>query len=466
MVARIGIIVVLVLALSAQEAANGCCPVYPIGIPVVNADQTVIILWDAANKTEHFIRQASFKGDADDFGFLIPSPTQPELEEAGNQAFPHLGRLTEPAPKYAGGGFNCTCCAPPSVMEERRSLEVTVLQEKLVAGFNAVVLEARSTAGLTKWLKENGYAFSPEVEAWAKPYVDAGWKITALKVVRSKEVPAKSDVKAAALRISFKTDRPLFPYREPDDKGDAGKLGAKDRLLRIYFLAEARYEGELTKQTPWTGKVAWAGVLSADDRAKILEELKLPPTTGPAEFYRSGRIVISHRRRRLRPCLRDDRAAPLADFAPPYETSGGDARHCRLPIVIRRAVPRKRAGLRSCPNHLPCIRRTLWPQESAVPADDRDRREAEPLQHGLHASGADDPPGPPVREMLPQERRQRPMGRAGEIGIHRHRQRAPAQARQHVERFERRKQMQQDIPREDQVEFLAAGFRQRQIVNR
>ena len=45
-------------------------------------------------------------------------------------------------------------------------------------------------------------------------------------------------MKAAALRISFKTDRPLFPYREPDDKGDAGKLGAKDRLLRIYFLAE------------------------------------------------------------------------------------------------------------------------------------------------------------------------------------------------------------------------------------
>ena len=33
--------------------APGCCPAGPKGKPVVNADQTVIILWDAANKIEH-----------------------------------------------------------------------------------------------------------------------------------------------------------------------------------------------------------------------------------------------------------------------------------------------------------------------------------------------------------------------------------------------------------------------------
>ena len=35
-------------------------------------------------------------------------------------------------------------------------------------------------------------------------------------------------------------------------------LGAKDRLLRIYFLSDSSYQGELTKDTAWTGKVAWA----------------------------------------------------------------------------------------------------------------------------------------------------------------------------------------------------------------
>ncbi len=257
----------------------------PCRAPVVNADQTVIIIWDAATKTQHFIRQASFKSEADDFGFLVPSPTQPELEEAGDEAFPHLRRLTEPEPKYVGGGGGCTCSANPAALDDRRSLEVKILEEKRVAGFNASVLEAKSATALTQWLKDHGYAFSPEVEAWAKPYIGAGWKITALKVLRGKDPPAKTDVKAAALRISFKTDRPLFPYREPDYKGSAAAVGARDRLLRIYFLAEARYQGELTKEMPWTSKVAWAGKLSAEDRAKILEELKLPANIGPAEFY-------------------------------------------------------------------------------------------------------------------------------------------------------------------------------------
>ena len=39
--------------------ARSCCAVSS-GKPVVNADQSVIIIWDAATKTQHFIRRASF----------------------------------------------------------------------------------------------------------------------------------------------------------------------------------------------------------------------------------------------------------------------------------------------------------------------------------------------------------------------------------------------------------------------
>src|SRR5262245_43952479 len=75
--------VLLVPSLHAPPSP-ACCPVGPIGKPVVNADQTVLIIWDAATKTEHFIRRASFKSQADDFGFLIPTPDRPELSESGN----------------------------------------------------------------------------------------------------------------------------------------------------------------------------------------------------------------------------------------------------------------------------------------------------------------------------------------------------------------------------------------------
>jgi hypothetical protein len=162
---------------------------------------------------------------------------------------------------------------------------VQVLDEKMVAGFQAAVLQAESADALVAWLKENDYTYSQEVEDWAKPYIDARWKITALKVAKAKDTSEKKSVAASALRMSFKTERPLFPYREPDSRSAAQTLTAKSRLLRIYFLAETPYQGELTREVAWNGKVAWANQLNNEDRAKVLELLKLPPSTGPATWW-------------------------------------------------------------------------------------------------------------------------------------------------------------------------------------
>jgi len=262
-----------------------CGVASPSGKPVVNADQTVITIWDAKTKTQHFIRQASFKSEADDFGFLAPTPSEPELAEAGDEAFPFLLKLTEPEKRVIprpSSGLGCGCGG--SMPLPATASAVTVVSEKLVAGFHAAVLEADSADALVNWLKEHGYANSPEIKVWAEPYVQAGWKITALKVAKPEGDHAKR-VNASALRMTFKTDRPLFPYREPDSRGSAKALGADKRLLRIYFLADGRYQGELTKENRWTGTVAWSGKLSSADRKKSLDLLKLPESTGPAEFW-------------------------------------------------------------------------------------------------------------------------------------------------------------------------------------
>jgi hypothetical protein len=179
-------------------------------------------------------------------------------------------------------GFGCGVCRN---LADSPPLAVRVMDEKLVAGFNAVVLEAGSADALVGWLKEHGYAFSPEVEAWAKPYVEAGWKITALKVAKSSDGPERKTVAASSLRLSFKTDRPLFPYREPNPKSRAAALNAQHRLLRIYFVGEARYRGELTSEAGWTGQVAWANKINSTDRKNLLRLLKLPENTGPAEWW-------------------------------------------------------------------------------------------------------------------------------------------------------------------------------------
>ena len=268
--------------------AESCCAVFPSGKPVVNADQSVIIIWDAATKTQHFIRRASFKSEASDFGFLIPSPAKPELEESGNEAFPSLQKLTEPdrikrdRPRSKPG---CGCGDKSTMPGPKAASDVKVLEEKDVAGYRATVLETKSADDLVAWLRDNGFAYSPEVAAWAKPYVENGWKITALKVAKGKDNPEAKSVQASALRMSFKTERPLFPYREPDSAASAAQLGAGNRLLRIYFIADARYEGKLTPQYEWSGKVAWAGQIGPEHRKAVLGQLRLPENAGPTSWY-------------------------------------------------------------------------------------------------------------------------------------------------------------------------------------
>ncbi len=256
--------------------ATACCAVGEIGKPVVNADQTVILWWDRANQTEHFIRRASFRGGGDTVGFLVPSPGRPQLEESGDDAFPYLANITRPV--SSGGGFALGCAV--SVPDARNS--VRVIEEKTVAGYDAVVLTAGSGDALLQWLNRNGFAFRPETAAWAEPYVKKGWYISAMTMTKR---DADRPLTASALRITFKTDRPLFPYREPDSRNDASQLGINDRLLRIYFIADSPYRGRFSSGQAWQATPRYSAPLEKAERSRLIQLLGIPESTGPAKSW-------------------------------------------------------------------------------------------------------------------------------------------------------------------------------------
>jgi hypothetical protein len=276
------------VVLFAAGAATACCPASFKGVPVVNADQTVLMIWDAEHQMQHFIRQASFKSQGAELGFLVPTPTQPELEESGDAAFTKLQKITAPEVQRVWQPHNPFACGSVVTLSDAHCggpPAVRVLEEKRVAGINAAVLETNSSTALVDWLKEHEYAYTPEIASWAEPYVEDGWKITALKVAKDPANRESKDVSAAALRISFHTDRPIFPYREPDTRAVAARLGVDKRILRIYFLAESQYEGQFDSKARWTGQVVWAGKVSSRDRKELLDQLHLTPATGPKDWY-------------------------------------------------------------------------------------------------------------------------------------------------------------------------------------
>ena len=278
---RAPVTLILLVAAAMSGRMNACCPVSAPGVPVVNADQTVILIWDRDRQTEHFIRQASFQSDGDSVGFLVPTPSRPQLEESGDAAFPYLAQVTAPrdSSKFV---MPVGCAAAP---DADFANHVRVVEEKFVAGYHVVVLAADTGNALVAWLKEHGYAYTPEAAAWAQPYLDGRWYITAMKVAKDAPVRNGTGVAASALRLSFRTDRPLFPYREPDSRKDAISLHVSDRLLRIYLVAESRYEGRFPSGQAWEAAARWSQPLKAEQRLKLLQLLRLPEETGPREFW-------------------------------------------------------------------------------------------------------------------------------------------------------------------------------------
>jgi hypothetical protein len=56
-------------------------------------------------------------------------------------------------------------------------------------------------------------------------------------------------------------------------------------LLRIFFVAESRYEGRFPSGQEWSGKAKWSQPLSADQRSQLLHHLALPESAGPSRFW-------------------------------------------------------------------------------------------------------------------------------------------------------------------------------------
>jgi hypothetical protein len=108
------------------------------------------------------------------------------------------------------------------------------------------VLAATDPKALAKWLEENKLQTTPETEAWLAHYVKLRFHYVAF---RYEPTAAKSDEKrlvSEAVRISFSTPVPYYPYLEPT-REDA----LPERVLALWLVARdpmvpvaARREGD------------------------------------------------------------------------------------------------------------------------------------------------------------------------------------------------------------------------------
>jgi hypothetical protein len=286
---------------------DACAPAPPRDTHVLIAQEAAIIVWDAASKTQHFIRRASFETRAEkeslaspDFGFLVPTPTVPELAEASDAAFDVLRTVMQPAVvyenRYSVGSLFFAVLMPGAksarMDKTGAGSDVRVLHTQRVAGYDAVVLEADNAKSLSDWLQAHGYAARATLTDWLVPYVAAKWKLTAFKIAPADEKGTGNDqekhadraISTSAVRMSFKTERPFFPYREPTDQVELSRMFQRERLLQVFFIGTSRMSGVLGEKTssPWPATTKWAGPLPDQQGSNLAGALKLTPAQMPA----------------------------------------------------------------------------------------------------------------------------------------------------------------------------------------
>lgn len=265
---------IVALGLFASHALP-CCLVSP-GEEVLMTHENVIIVWDEKAQMQHFIRQANFKSKAKEFGFIVPTPTEPDFSVANEKAFSKLQNLVPVDDTRKAASADATTA----------TAGVEVLKTEQVGDYEATVVKATDGAVLNAWLKENGFISRPAMTEWLDGYAKKQWVFTALKYKADEDLATETN----AIRISFKTDRPHYPYKMPKDTWPEGHV----RPLKLYFVAAHAINAKYVDTNDhWEATKQWSGPLPVSQRAGLAKELGLLESDLPKD----AQVTIFENRR-------------------------------------------------------------------------------------------------------------------------------------------------------------------------
>jgi hypothetical protein len=193
--------------------------------------EKVLIIHDAARGEEHFVREVAFQRAREPFGFVVPTPSRPEVFKVKKTPFTKLRELFPYGPTDDGGRGK----GLGGARSGGGAAGVEVLEVKKVGSFTAFVLSATDEKALAQWLADNELVSTPQADAWLSHYVKMGFFYVAMRYDPPKRARPSLAVEAETIRISFATPMPYYPYFEPTDPDI---VPATRRLLELWYVGE------------------------------------------------------------------------------------------------------------------------------------------------------------------------------------------------------------------------------------
>lgn len=187
----------------------------------------------AGNYTEHLILSVSWEGDAEDFAWVVPVPSRPEITVTDPELFSELSAYTAvDIPHDGGGGFGCYGLGEG----EGESSPVDVIDEEIVGPYATAILSATNATALADWLNANGYVLPAEAEGVIGEYIEKEWYFVATKINAVEEGTGQTLAEGAIepIVLSFACNETVFPLR-------ISSLSARDTAppeVLLYLLAD------------------------------------------------------------------------------------------------------------------------------------------------------------------------------------------------------------------------------------
>ncbi len=269
---------------AASQAA--CCYFSAKNTDILQPAQKVFITWDPAEKIETFTVQPKFEGNALDFGMVIPTPTQPKLNEMPRDFFKHLAVYTimrkrefphskllpliEPQPQFdflanRGNGpvpMNAPLVKSEPVAEQRKPA-IKILEVGTVGSLEYKIIEAGRADDLFKWLKDNQYTYSGD-EATLNFYVQKKWIFTVMKIDTAQMKRNKDGTFAGEVtptRFQFTSDKLVYPLK-------ITQISVREKTEALFYVQapfKCDLPGDMTYQYTWVpmlqGAIGCAGGL-------------------------------------------------------------------------------------------------------------------------------------------------------------------------------------------------------------
>lgn len=257
MTAALRLPAVLGAALLAPSAALACGGLFcDTSQPVNQAAERILFGQEGA--TLHMHVRITYQGPPTEFGWLLPTPPDVEVELSSEQLFLDLD--TGFAPRFvlqteiddgcgfdraAGGNFD----GGAPVAEDGGGGGVQVLSREPVGPFDVAVLQAETIEDLRGWLDGNGYQIPEQTDEKLAPYLDLGAAFVAVKLLPDRE---SGDI--SPLRLSFTSSRPAIPI-VPTSVAAEPDMGIIVHILGPHRAIPLNYKHVLINEAAidWTG---------------------------------------------------------------------------------------------------------------------------------------------------------------------------------------------------------------------